>query len=225
MNDDQYYIKSNIYDLKPLYRLATAYAGRQTRHATVALFALDQRLAAIVRGASESMLAQLRLAWWRDALSAPAPECPAGEPLLDLLRSQSPDTRLLVSMVDAWEELASAERLDRDAISRFVAGRAQAWVWLAQVGGHSSSSEGILRAGSEWALIDLRDGLNGSDERAEVEHVVAMQAWSPIRWPRGMGPLAVLHGLAIRARRKPDARMLDSPRALLTAMRLGIFRR
>lgn len=225
MMDERNILQSDGYSLKPLFRLAAAYAVRKSRRATVAVFALDQRLAGIVRGASEPVLAQLRLAWWRDALSAPPAERPEVEPLLDLLRALGPDTGQLVPMVDGWEELVGTDRLDGEAIARFAAGRARGWDWLAQANGLALPATEIVRAGSEWALIDLREGLSANDERAAAQQVIAAQSWQRIRWPRAVAPLAVLHGLARRVRHRADARMLDGPLAMATAMRLGIFGR
>ena len=66
-------------------RLALSYAPRASRNAFAGLLALDTRFAGIVRHAREPMLAQMRLAWWRDVLAKPAAEWPTGEPLLALL--------------------------------------------------------------------------------------------------------------------------------------------
>jgi len=49
-------------------RLALAYAPAKARLQTLALFALDTRLAGLLRNSSEPMLAQLRLSWWRETL-------------------------------------------------------------------------------------------------------------------------------------------------------------
>ncbi len=55
--------------LPTMHRLALAYAPGRTRLAWLALLALDSRLAGVLRSASEPMLAQIRLAWWRDMLA------------------------------------------------------------------------------------------------------------------------------------------------------------
>ena len=54
----------------PERRLALAYARRADRAALALLWALDERLGAIVAATHEEMLGTIRLAWWRDALAA-----------------------------------------------------------------------------------------------------------------------------------------------------------
>ena len=73
--------------LPVLHRLALTYAPARATRPTLALLALDARLAGIVRSASEPMLAQLRLAWWREQLEIDLTARPAGEPLLAVLES------------------------------------------------------------------------------------------------------------------------------------------
>jgi phytoene synthase len=72
--------------IPPLQRLALAYAPAKSRAPLIALFALDARLADIVRHAHEPMLAQLRLAWWREQLTGGSGGPASGDPLLALLR-------------------------------------------------------------------------------------------------------------------------------------------
>jgi phytoene synthase len=73
---------SLIAKLPPLQRMALAYAPAQSRGALTALFSLDARLANIVRHSHEPMLAQLRLAWWRENIMADMPAQASGDPLM-----------------------------------------------------------------------------------------------------------------------------------------------
>lgn len=172
------------------------------------LLGLDTRLAQVVREAREPMLAQIRLAWWRDRLTEPADKRPAGEPLLALLGD---DGAVFAPLVDGWEALLGDAPLPQSAIGAFVQGRANALGGLAER--LDKSREPSEQVGRSWALADLASRLSHPEERA---HVAALTASSGIpRLPREMRPLVVLHGLAIRNR--------NGPSALLVAMRLGIF--
>jgi phytoene synthase len=116
-------------ELPPVLQLALAHAPGRSREATLALFALDTRLAGFVRRGSEPLAAQMRLAWWRETLGSPPAGWPKGDPLLELLRGWRAPERL-VALVDGWERLL-AERLDRQAITDFAGGRMQGWSALA----------------------------------------------------------------------------------------------
>ena len=91
-------------ELSPPLRLALAWAPRHARPATLALFALDTRLAGFLRRATEPLPVQMRLAWWRDTLGAPPSAWPRGDPLLDELRTWAAPEGL-VALVDGWEGL------------------------------------------------------------------------------------------------------------------------
>ena len=117
-------------ELSPPLRLALAWAPRHARPATLALFALDTRLAGFLRRGTEPLPVQMRLAWWRDTLGAPPSAWPRGDPLLDELRTWAAPEGL-VALVDGWEGLL-AETLDREAITGFALGREQAWSALAR---------------------------------------------------------------------------------------------
>ena len=92
--------------LAPAHRVALAYAPVHLRSAWTALLALDVRMAGIVRSVREPMLAQIRLAWWRDTLARPAGEWPDGEPLLRELAAHLPgEAQQLAELPSAWEHL------------------------------------------------------------------------------------------------------------------------
>jgi phytoene synthase len=164
-----------------------------------------------VREAREPMLAQIRLAWWRERLAEPAERRPAGEPLLALLGDRA---KAFGPLVDGWEALLGDAPLPRAALADFADGRAQALGGLAEVLG--SAREASETAGRCWALADLAGRLSDPEERAQV---AALRAEAPAfpSLPRAMRPLVVLDGLASRNR--------NGPTTLLTAMRLGIFGR
>ncbi len=96
--------------LSPPQILAMTYAPVLVRARMEWLLALDQRLLSVLHRASEPMIVQLRLSWWRDALKAPCDKRPKGEPLLAGLGALEPDAHILgaaLALVDAYEVLAT----------------------------------------------------------------------------------------------------------------------
>ena len=91
-----------VEELPPAQRLALNYASRRARPATLALLALDARLAAILSQRREPIAAQLRLAWWRETLAKPSAQWPRGEPVLDALRGWR-DTSTLAGLAEGFE--------------------------------------------------------------------------------------------------------------------------
>ncbi len=140
--------------LPPPYRLALAYAPRAAHNATLGLFALDHRLSGIVRGAREPMLAQLKLAWWRDRLLSPPHAWPSGEPLLAALTGWGEHAAGLVGLVDGWEAVLLDEQ-QRDLAD----GRAQACVTLARLLGCPASHEAASEAGRRWTAAEFGEAV------------------------------------------------------------------
>lgn len=103
--------------LRPPSVLAIAYAPPHVRVRLAWLLALDQRLSDVLGRASEPLIAQLRLSWWRDALNAAPEKWPKGEPLFAELAAIGADDVLIsasLSLVDAFEILAlSTESQER----------------------------------------------------------------------------------------------------------------
>jgi len=195
-------------------RLALSYAPRAARGPALALMALDQRLGAILRAGGEPALAQIKLAWWRERLGQSPALWPEGEPLLALLRGFPGGPSVLAEVVDGWEILL-ADHLDAAEIVQFADGRATGWRAL--------GGEAAARAARQWALTDLMLNLPAGDEAEAVRAVLTAGPWPRARLPRDVRPLAVLHMLSRRAIRRGSAELLDGPRALVAAMRVGIF--
>ena len=96
--------------LPPPMLLAIAYAPVSVRARLAWLLALDQRLADVLTRASEPMIAQLRLSWWRDALNSAPDKRPKGEPLLAQLDEIASDDGAILagrSLIDVFEILAT----------------------------------------------------------------------------------------------------------------------
>ena len=207
-------------ELSPPLRLALVWAPRRARGATLALFALDARLAGFLRRGTEPLPVQMRLAWWRETLAAPPAGWPGGDPLLDELRGwRAPGE--LVPLVDGWEALL-AERLDEGAITSFAQGREKAWAALA--GELGAAETGVGPAARAWAMGDLAANLSRPEERRRVIELAGSQDFTLPR-ARALRPLAVLAGLGRRALRRGGVPLLEGRGAALAALRLGMFGR
>ena len=211
--------------LPPLHRLALAYAPAHARKATLALFALDSRLAEIVRSASEPMLAQIRLAWWRDMLGRGTSDRPLGEPLLEVLGAWQGEETALVALIDGWEQLVGDESIDAQAMRAFCNGRGHAFAALARLLECGDAEEMTHHAGEGWALADLASRLSGSGECDAAMLLVREQGWQRIALPRALRPLAVLYGLGASAGLKGSGMAPLSLATLLLAIRIGLLGR
>jgi phytoene synthase len=210
-------VQDPLEELPPAQRLALSYAPARAREATLGLLALDARLATVMRRKVEPMIAQIRLAWWRDILAAEPASWPKGDAVLELLCNWR-DPAGLRALVDGWEALL-AENLDSRAIDEFARGRGEAFALLAAELGVADAP--AARQGRLWALGDLAANLSNPDERAALIETARLEPPVAVL-PRALRPLAVLSGLARRSLAHGGAPLLDGPRAMLLAMRLGI---
>ena len=202
-------------------RLALAYAPARARLLWLGLFALDARLGAVVRSAHEPLLAQIKLAWWRDELARPPAARPVGEPLLALLEAWGDQTAGLRALIDGWEVLLGDEPLDSGAMLQVADARAQACASLAARLDLAAAEPEVSRAARSWALAELAAALSDPDDRAEAAGLIAQQDWRRVSLPREFRPLLVLHGLA--ARQRGGGPLIPGPLAGLRAIRLGLL--
>ncbi|MBV1916453.1 MAG: squalene/phytoene synthase family protein [Sphingomonadaceae bacterium] len=212
-----------IETLPILQRLALSYAPRRARDATLALLGFDNRIADTVRRTSEPVLAQIKLAWWREALSQEPGQWPAGEPLFALLAHWEGKAPELVGLVDGWEHFAGGTPLDDQAIEALAAARGDAFSVLAGLLGHEGASSQARRMGREWAIADLATRLESPEDREAARRVFAGLKWEKSALPRDLRPLTVLHGLAARSARKGGDLGEISAHSFIPAMRLGLL--
>ena len=184
-------------ELPPPLRVAVAYAPARTRAPWIALLLFDHRLSRAVGGASEPLLAQLRLAWWRDRMRTPASEWPAGEPLLAALAPFDAERAALEMLVDGWEGLIGDD-VGTAETARLAAARAGAVAALARIADCPADRAAIEGLTRRWTLPD--------GERAQG-----------LRLPRALRPLVILANLP----RPAEA----GPLALLRIVRLGLLGR
>ena len=212
-------------ELPILERLALAYAPATAREPTLALLALDSRLAAILRAAHEPMLAQLRLAWWREQFRAETSSWPRGEPLLAALRSWNGREQALGGLVDGWEAMTAPAPLAPDALETLATARGDAFAALADLLGTDRDREAARNLGIDWSLADLTTRLNNAEESRSARDLARARSWRRLPLSRQLRPLTVLHGLAARAMARPDGGGARSAVTVLTAVRLGLLGR
>jgi len=196
--------------LPPPARLALAYAPRADRISWLALLALDNRLAGVVRSAREPVLGQLKLAWWRERLGEGPGRWPKGEPLLALLRDCA-DLAPLSALVDGWEALLAGAPLGEEGLLALPTARSAA------VQGLFGMAE-AARLAQGWGLGALTDWPFEETDRAQLAGLLAAHDWTPRRLPRRLRPLLVLHHFAARAARGQGG-------GLAGAIRLGLVGR
>lgn len=205
-------------------RLALAYSPAAARLSVGAVFALESRLALIGSRASEPIMAQLRLAWWRDQLSRPARQWAGGEPLLALLATTGLSPQSLVGLVDGWEAVHLAPTCDRGVAESLAEGRAGVWLDLAAKLSAGADRAQLGLATNRWTFAELAGRMSGDGRGARIGESPNDHSPGPVALPRQLRSLAVLDALACRALNKGGG-MLDSPMAMVLAMRVGIFGR
>ncbi|MFV0643576.1 MAG: hypothetical protein ACK5NN_03615 [Sphingomonadaceae bacterium] len=213
-----------IRDLPLPQKLAAGYARGTIRDQVVSLFHLDYRLSQIVSGRSEELLAQMKLAWWREQLRTRPENRPSGDQVLDAITRQwSGQEEALIALVDGWEHLLAASPLPEWSATGFANGRSKGWGELARsIGADALSAE---RAARRWALMDLASHLSDQDEASMVLSLAQGEGTQSVRLPRLMRSLSVLDGLARRALLKGEKHLLESRTAFLVTMRLGLIGR
>ena len=203
-------------------QLALAYAG-QGRAVIGAGLLLDTRLGMSLRGASEPIVAQLKLAWWRDRFAEDPAAWPTGEPLLGALQGWRTSLNGLGSLIDGWEVLTS-ERLDTEAVTRFWRGRMELWRIMAAELGTAYRAQALEDAVRFWALGDLAAHVRDDAERATIKAMARPASPLPAL-PRRLRPLLVLSALGRRGLVRGGAPLVDGIGTLPLALRVGIIGR
>lgn len=206
--------------LPPERELALAHTPPALRDAMAVFLWLDQRLARIVAQTNEPMLGQIRLAWWREMLSKPAPERPQGDCVLDgISRHWLGQEGALSACVDGWERLLDPALLNEAAAREFAAGRAAPFIALS-----GTRDVAALQAGKRWALVDAGLHVETEIERTMLFDLArAVTPGKPLARPlRG---LAVLDALARRSLARGGRPLMEGRLAALVATRAAILGR
>lgn len=208
----------------PALAMALAWQPAETRASLEALFAFDAHLGRLVSKASEPLLGQMRLTWWRERLAEPVTSRPAGDPVLaELARHWQGSEAAIIGLVDGWEELLSAEALPAANIAHFALGRGRALAEFATRVGEGPYRDGAERAGRRWALADFAWHTRDAAERnAALEAARAIPVSG--RLPRTLRGVAVLSALADRAIEREEP-LVHGRGAALVALRVGTIGR
>ncbi len=148
---------SDLPELPLAQKLALPYSSKADRPVMHVFFALDARLGQIVLEAKEPMLAQLRLAWWREQLNLSAQDRPKGEPLLALISAHwQGEEAALAALVDGWETALEDGDAKLSGLEQLVAARSLGFAAIARLLGLPDHAEAAKAHGQYWAAGDLR---------------------------------------------------------------------
>jgi phytoene synthase len=191
-----------VLELAPPARLAIAYAPSNIRSAFALLLQIDNRFAEILRNAREPMIAQIKMAWWREAFASPAEARPKGEPLLHALNEVGEYIPLsaLEALVAAWEHLLGNERFGQELVDAHAELRAEAIFltyarWMGTV-------QDMRPIGRIWALEALRIAFPERVADCNMPH-------APLPKARALRPLSIL---------TMSVRTASGPRLILHAL-------
>jgi len=174
------------FELSPPQRLAIAYSMSEFRGAFALLLAFDARLADIVDRTSEPMIAQMKFAWWYDAIASDPGRRPKGEPMLLALgeltvpRVDAPMQQLL----DAWSLLLAADDWTNELVGRFASFRSTAI--FGSYAGWLGGDHDVSVIGMAWASADLKQRFG-----AKVPNLQS-KTKAPVLTTRKLRPLSIL---------------------------------
>jgi phytoene synthase len=201
-------------DLPVAQRLALSYAPARHRTAWAGFFALDARLATLVRSAREPMVAQIRLAWWREQLSGLGSTARTDEPLLAELAALDRGGAALAQLVDGWEAMLLDDSEAGAAAEQLAEARTLALFGLFEA--HSVEAP-LRRAVMAWSLGEYRPPESASHPDPGLQAGLTL--------PRYLRPVQLLGCLGRRAALEGRSELLASPLDLLFAMRIGLIGR
>lgn len=189
-------LTSLVQDLPPPLRMAISHAPAGARPLWTGFFALDRRFAHILASNREPMLAQMRLAWWRETLGTPVGRWPAGEPLLAALSIWGGQAQRLAGLADGWEAMLGEAPLEPAAFAALAGARGDALAALVQAAGEEALAAEAVARGYAWALSDIAAHLSDPVEQARASAL--LRTVDPARGaaPRILRPVAIADALA-----------------------------
>lgn len=212
-------------EMTEIARLALASAPESDREIWRSLLQLDSLLGRIVAQAREPLLAQMRLAWWRDELGRPGGTHVGGAPALTLLRSVWRDeAKALAALVDGWEALLGDAPADRASVQAFAEGRGESCAAVARIIGCPGAEADAETAGQVWGFADAACRVADADGRGRIL-AVAGSLPRPKRLPPRLRPLTIIAGLSRRALARGGVALLGDRISPLVAFRLGLLGR
>lgn len=196
---DENEVAARLGELGPLATLLVAHAPVGGRQWARLCWFLDQRLADVVRRASEPTIGAIRLAWWDAVLVEGDPARGRGEPLVEAWRAlAAPEVAAQAErLIDGWRMLLAPEPLTASDLADFGARRGGGLFALLAAGHGAGEAEAIAKAGAVWALWDLaahaRDpslAQAALDQARQVQQQVP-----PLPRDRALKPLRLAHDL------------------------------
>tara|TARA_R110000824_G_scaffold162204_3_gene337821 strand:- start:3793 stop:4464 length:672 start_codon:yes stop_codon:yes gene_type:complete len=199
-------MSDTVLQLEPFHRLVHAYAKQNDRSRYALLFTLDSRFAEIIRSTSEILIGQMRLTWWRDILTKPAADRPAGEPLvqqINLLEEKGESLAPLLALLDGWEVMLDDFPWEDRQFQNYATARGTGYFQFG-LGARASLTKQQEEFGQAWALWDFARHCSDAGMRlAAFERCTEILKPMPrLDFDRSGRPLSILCKLMIRDVRK-----------------------
>jgi phytoene synthase len=134
----------------PERALALGYAPAAASAGVAAAFALDATLAKLSLGTRDPIVAQLRLTWWYEALTALGGGGAPQQPILRALLASGADGAVLAMTEEGWERVLATP--DDGELVTFARERGVLFREAARLAG---ARDDVSAAGAGWALADL----------------------------------------------------------------------
>ena len=177
-----------------------SYVPAARRAGVAALWRLDERLGAVLATTTAPALGAVRLAWWRDALTALDHASPPAEPLLTELAAHvlpSVGGQALAGIAEGWGLLLDPGHYVATR-ARYGAERGGAlFLGVARLLGGEHRT--LAASGAGWALVDLAFRVRDPALAARALSVAYDASAEPGgSWPSRLRPLGMLAMLARR---------------------------
>jgi len=201
--------------------LCTQFLPAPVRAPVLAALAVNQELARAVCASTETMLARIRLQWWREALDAIMAGNPPAHAIAQALATHHPRPDALVPVLEAWEEEidlqdAEADGRRRAAAAAHTEGLVQAAIAGLVLADKDRAPDGARAAGAAWGLaarVLPRAGQDGGWVRTQAAAEVAAAWRDPLAGHRRTRCLLLPAVLAHRRLARGDL-PTDQPDAL-----------
>ena len=168
------------------------------------------------------MLAQIRLAWWRDRLGEDITLRPQGDIVLDAIaRHWRGEEGGLQALVDGWEQVVG-EAPGVGEARQLAQARARCFESLARLAGHSGDGERAALHGRAWGYAGVAM-LSDRRECVGVDYFEREPALS--RLPRALRSLALVGNLSRRTLQRGGGALLGDRTSPLAAARIAMFGR
>ena len=136
-------------------RLALAYCKTRHREPFSRVLQFDRSLGRAIQQENAPIAGQIRLAWWREEVSAlPVSRTPPSllEGPLQVLPLAG---QMLTQIIDAWEVLLAEDELSDEKLLQYANGRGGGVFCIAAALSDTATTEALAAAGSLWALVDF----------------------------------------------------------------------